>query len=114
MTTLQQPIGSGFGITSTADDVVRGIDLEGKIVIVTGGYSGLGRETARVLHSAGARVIVPARDVQRAAAALAAISGVEIDAMDLLDPISIDAFAERFVAGGQPLHFLINNAGGRP
>ncbi len=46
MTTLQQPIGSGFGITSTADDAVRGIDLEGKIVIVTGGYSGLGRETA--------------------------------------------------------------------
>ena len=111
MTTLQQPIGSGFGITSTADDVVRGIDLEGKVAIVTGGYSGLGRETARVLLSAGARVIVPARDVQRAAAALAAISGVEIDAMDLLDPISIDAFAERFVAGGQPLHFLINNAG---
>ena len=112
MTTLQQPIGSGFGITSTADDVIRGIDLEGKVAIVTGGYSGLGRETARVLLSAGARVIVPARDVQRAAAALAAVSGVEIDAMDLLDTTSIDAFAERFVAGGQPLHFLINNAGG--
>jgi hypothetical protein len=63
MTTLQQPIGSGFGITSTADDLIRGIDLEGKIAIVTGAYSGLGRETARVLLSAGARVIVPARDV---------------------------------------------------
>ncbi len=49
---------------------------------------------------------MPARDVQRAAAALAAVSGVEIDAMDLLDPISIDAFAERFVAGGQPAPFL--------
>jgi NAD(P)-dependent dehydrogenase (short-subunit alcohol dehydrogenase family) len=75
-----------------------------------GGYSGLGRETARILLGAGARVIVPARDVPRATTALAAVPGVEVEAMDLLDPGSIDAFAERFVADGQPLHLLVNNA----
>lgn len=63
MTHSQQPIGSGFGITATAEDVIQGIDLTDKIAIVTGGYSGLGRETVRVLLDAGARVIVPARDV---------------------------------------------------
>ncbi len=109
MTTLQQPIGSGFGITSTAAEVIHGIDLAGKVAVVTGGYSGLGRETARILLGAGARVIVPARDVPRAAAALAAVPGVEIAAMDLLDPPSIDAFAERL--DRQPLHLLVNNAG---
>src|SRR5450432_2733600 len=55
--TLQKPIGSGFNATSTAGDVIKGVDLSGKIAIVTGGYSGLGRETARVLRSAGAKVI---------------------------------------------------------
>ncbi|MET0985936.1 MAG: oxidoreductase [Steroidobacteraceae bacterium] len=108
---LQSPIGSGFGPASTAADVMRGIDLTGKIAIVTGGYSGLGRETARTFLSAGARVIVPARDVGRAAAALEGIGGVEIEAMDLLDPASIAAFAARFLAAGQPLHILVNNAG---
>ncbi|MET0658956.1 MAG: oxidoreductase [Steroidobacteraceae bacterium] len=111
MQTLQSPIGSGFGPASTAADVIRGIDLTGKIAIVTGGYSGLGRETARTLLWAGARVIVPARDVGRATAALEGIDGIEVEAMDLLDPSSIDAFATRFLASGQPLHILVNNAG---
>jgi short chain dehydrogenase len=75
-----------------------------------GGYSGLGRETARILLGAGARVIVPARDVPRATTALAAVPGVEVEAMDLLDPGSIDAFAERFVADAQPPHLLVSNA----
>jgi NAD(P)-dependent dehydrogenase (short-subunit alcohol dehydrogenase family) len=109
MASLQLPVGSGFGITSTVADVIHGIDLAGKVAIVTGGYSGLGRETARILLGAGARVIVPARDVPRATA-LAAVPGVEVEAMDLLDPGSIDAFAERFVADAQPLHLLVNNA----
>ncbi|WP_454726499.1 MULTISPECIES: oxidoreductase [Cupriavidus] len=110
MLTPQQPIGSGFGAASTASEVIAGIDLAGKTAIVTGGYSGLGRETARVLRAAGARVIVPARDVARARAALAGID-VEVEPMDLLDPASIDAFAARFLAGGQPLHILVNSAG---
>lgn len=111
MQTPQQPTGSGFGAASTTDDVVRAIDLSGKIAIVTGGYSGLGRETARTLVSAGARVIVPTRDLGRASAALAGISNLEIEPMDLLDPVSIDTFAERFLASSRPLHILVNSAG---
>ena len=64
-----------------------------------------------MLRSAGARVIVPARDHDKAATALEGIDGVEIEAMDLIDPASIDAFAERFLASGQPLHILVNSAG---
>ncbi|HEV8389740.1 MAG TPA: oxidoreductase [Dongiaceae bacterium] len=111
MSTPQVPIGSGFGAASTAAEVIGGRDLTGQTAIVTGGYSGIGRETARVLRAAGARVIVPARDRGRAAAALAGVDGVEIEAMDLLDPSSIDAFAQRFLAGGHPLRILVNSAG---
>ncbi|MFF4351070.1 oxidoreductase [Streptomyces sp. NPDC001530] len=111
MTTVQQPLHSGFDATSTAEDVIKGIDLTGKVAIVTGGYSGIGLETARVLRSAGAEVVVPARHTERARAALKEIDGVEIETMDLLDPASIDAFAERFLASGRPLHLLVNSAG---
>jgi NAD(P)-dependent dehydrogenase (short-subunit alcohol dehydrogenase family) len=106
----QHPIPSGFSRTSTTADVIKGIDLTGKTAIVTGGYSGLGIETARVLRAAGARVIVPSRDVPRAEAALAGITDAEVWHMDLLDPESISAFGERFLEEGAPLHLLINNA----
>ncbi|MDR6956020.1 NADP-dependent 3-hydroxy acid dehydrogenase YdfG, partial [Ancylobacter sp. 3268] len=59
--TQQTPIGSGFGAASTAMEVISGIDLSGKLAIVTGGASGLGLETTRALLHAGAEVIVPAR-----------------------------------------------------
>jgi NAD(P)-dependent dehydrogenase (short-subunit alcohol dehydrogenase family) len=111
MRTLQEPIGSGFGAASTTADVITGIDLTGRTAIVTGGYAGLGLETTRTLASAGAKVIVPARDHQKAITALNGIEGVEIEAMDLLDPASIDAFAEKFLAAGRPLHILVNSAG---
>ena len=110
MATLQKPIGSGFGAASTAADVIKGIDLSGKVAIVTGGYSGIGLETARVLGRAGASVIVPTRDREKAIRALDGID-VEIDEMDLLEPALIDAFAERFIASGRPLHILVNSAG---
>jgi NAD(P)-dependent dehydrogenase (short-subunit alcohol dehydrogenase family) len=110
MRTLQKPINSGFGAASTAADVIKRIDLSGKIAIVTGGYSGIGLETARVLRTAGAKVIVPTRDHEKAVHALEGLD-VEIEAMNLLDPASIDAFADRFVASGQPLHILVNSAG---
>jgi len=110
MAILQKPIGSGFGPASTAGDVIKGIDLSGKTAIVTGGYSGIGVETVRAIRSAGARVIVPTRDRDKAVRALNGID-VEIEAMDLLDPASIDAFAERFLATRQPLHILVNSAG---
>ena len=112
MSTTQAPISSGFNRASTTTDVIKGIDLVGKVAIVTGGYSGLGLETARTLVSAGARVIVPARDVERARKAIAeAGGGMEVQFMDLTDPDSIDDFARDFVESGLPLHLLINNAG---
>jgi NAD(P)-dependent dehydrogenase (short-subunit alcohol dehydrogenase family) len=96
MPTQQKPIGSGFEATSTADEVIRGIDLKGKVSIVTGGYSGIGTETTRVLSEVGATVVVPARSAEKARANLEGIPGVEIAALDLMNPQSIDAFAEEF------------------
>jgi NAD(P)-dependent dehydrogenase (short-subunit alcohol dehydrogenase family) len=109
--TAQQPIGSGFGAASTAAEVIAGIDLSRKVAIVTGGYSGIGVETVRTLRAAGAEVIVPTRDHARAVEALDGIEGVEFEPMDLLDPRSIDVFAERFVASDRPLHVVVNSAG---
>lgn len=111
MVSTQQPIGSGFNAASTAEDVIAGTDLAGKIALVTGGYSNLGLETARVLAHAGATVIVPARDLDRARANLAGIPNIELESLDLMDPASIDALAERFLASGRPLHILVNSAG---
>lgn len=108
---LQHALGSGFNATSTATDVIKGIDLTGKIAIVTGGNAGIGLETTRVLASAGATVIVPARDMEKAKHNLQGIANVELEKLDLIDPESIDAFVERFLASGRPLHLLINNAG---
>lgn len=110
MTTAQHGIGSGFGATSTADDVLRGIDLTGKLALVTGGYSGLGLETTRALAKAGARVVVPARRPSAAAEALTGIDGVEVDALDLGDPDSVRGFAERFLATGRTLDLVIDSA----
>lgn len=107
----QQPLGSGFHAATTATDVLQGIDLAGKIAIVTGGSAGIGLETTRVLAAAGATVIVPARDTEKAKHHLQGLANVELETMDLVDPDSIDAFAERFLASGRPLHLLINNAG---
>ncbi|MFE9097401.1 oxidoreductase [Streptomyces sp. NPDC007264] len=111
MSTAQQPLPSGFGAASTADDVIKGIDLTGKVAVVTGGYSGIGLETARVLRAAGAEVVVPARDTDRARTALRDVEGAEVEPMDLLDPASIDAFTEKFLASGRSLHILVNSAG---
>lgn len=108
-TQKQHPIGSGFTAASTADEVVAGTDLSGKNVIVTGGHSGLGLEAARALSKAGASVTVGARDPERAAAALAGIG--RVGRLDLVDPMSVDAFAAWYLDSGRPLHILINNAG---
>jgi NAD(P)-dependent dehydrogenase (short-subunit alcohol dehydrogenase family) len=108
---LQKPIGSGFNAASTTTDVIKGIDLNGKVAIVTGGNTGIGLETVKTLSQAGATVIVPARDVEKAKKNLEGILHVEIEALDLMDPDSVDAFAGKFLASGRPLHILINNAG---
>jgi NAD(P)-dependent dehydrogenase (short-subunit alcohol dehydrogenase family) len=111
MTTPQHKIDSGFGARSTASDVLRGIDLSGRLALVTGGYSGLGLATTRALAGAGARVVVPARRRSVAAQAVAGVEGVEVDELDLADLDSVRAFAERFLASGRSIDIVINNAG---
>ncbi|WP_405553299.1 SDR family NAD(P)-dependent oxidoreductase [Streptomyces canus] len=111
MSTAQHKIGSGFGAHTTADDVLAGIDLSGKLAIVTGGYSGLGLETTRALTKAGARVVVPARRPDTAWKALAGLDGVELDELDLGDLESVRAFAERFLDSGRTVDLVIDNAG---
>lgn len=108
---LQQPINSGFGATTTTKDVIKGIDLSGKTVIVTGGYAGIGLETVKTFAAAGATVIVPARDKQKALKNLTGIARIEVETMDLTDAASIHLFAQKFMHSNRPLHLLVNNAG---
>ncbi|MEX3009358.1 oxidoreductase [Hoeflea sp. TYP-13] len=108
----QTPLGSGFGPKTPASDIVKGLDLSGKNAIVTGGYSGIGLETARVLAAAGAHITVPARDRVKAEAALEDVSGdIAIADMDLGEIASIRKFAADYLSSDRPLHILINNAG---
>jgi NAD(P)-dependent dehydrogenase (short-subunit alcohol dehydrogenase family) len=111
MATKQAPIPSGFGARTTASEALGGRGLDGAIAVVTGGYAGIGLETTRTLSAAGATVIVPARTLEKARAALAGMDRVELESLDLSDPTSIDAFTARFLSSGRPLHILVNNAG---
>ncbi|GAA1938395.1 SDR family NAD(P)-dependent oxidoreductase [Amycolatopsis minnesotensis] len=111
MTTAQHKIGSGFGATSTASEVLDGVNLTGKLAVVTGGYSGIGLETTRALVAAGAHVVVPARRRASAEEALAGVGGVEIDELDLADLDSVRAFAGRFIASGRGIDLFIGSAG---
>jgi NAD(P)-dependent dehydrogenase (short-subunit alcohol dehydrogenase family) len=111
MPSTQKPLHSGFGAHTTSQEALGARDLRGAFAIVTGGYSGIGLETARILAGAGATVIVPARTPDKARASLAGIPGVELEQLDLIDPASVDAFARRFLGSGRPLHMLVNNAG---
>ncbi len=106
----QHPIGSPFDATSTAADVLGGIDLTGRLVLMTGGYSGIGLAATRALTGAGAHVVVPARRPDVARAAVAGIAGVEVDTLDLADQASIGEFADRFLASGRDIHLVINSA----
>ncbi len=108
----QQPVNSGFGRTSEPQEVLDSIDLSGKVAIVTGGYSGIGVETVRGLAGVGAKVIVPARNREKAVGNLADVAGdVAIMDMDLADLPSVRAFAEAFTKKHVRLDLLINNAG---
>jgi NAD(P)-dependent dehydrogenase (short-subunit alcohol dehydrogenase family) len=110
MPTPQHHIDSGFGRHSTATEVPEGIDLSGRLAMVTGGYSGLGLETVRALTGAGAVVVVGARRPEHAAEVLAGLPGVEVDELDLGDLDSVRGFAQRFLAGDRSIDILINNA----
>lgn len=111
MSHKQHPLGSGFMPSATADDVLAGIDLAGRNVIVTGGHGGIGLEVTRALAKAGASVLVGARNPAKAAEAVGGMPHVAADRLDLIDPASIDAFAARWLDTGKPLHILVNNAG---
>ena len=111
MNTEQAPINTEFGFNSTALQVIEGCDLRGKTAIVTGGHSGIGLETTRALASAGATVVVGARKLEKAKQNVAGIKNVEVYALDLASPASIDAFTAQFMQSNRALDILINNAG---
>ncbi|WP_406674683.1 oxidoreductase [Nonomuraea sp. N2-4H] len=111
MAITQHKIGSGFGEHSTADDVLAGIDLSGKTVLITGGYSGLGLEATRALVRAGAHVVVPARRPAVAEEALRGIPRTEVRRLDLADLAGVAAFSDRFLQTGRLIDIVIANAG---
>jgi NAD(P)-dependent dehydrogenase (short-subunit alcohol dehydrogenase family) len=103
---------SQFDAESTAEDVTAGIDLTGKVAVVTGCTSGIGLETMRVLASRGARVIGSSRSIVRARKACAGVVGVTVPVeMDLGELDSVVACAETIRAMKLPVDMLICNAG---
>ena len=108
----QKPLGSGFHAKSEPHEILADINLTGKTVVVTGGYSGIGLETTRALANAGATVIVPVRDPAKAEENLATVEGdVSSAKMDLADLDSVRGFASSVYDSIDSLDLLINNAG---
>lgn len=108
----QAPLPSGFGLHTTATEVLEGIDLSGKRALVTGGYSGIGIEMVRALVGAGIdEVLVPARRIETAREALEGIERVVVGEMDLSDQASVAAYAEEVLALGGHLDIVIDSAG---
>ena len=103
-----------FNRDTTADEVLRDVDLSGRRAVVTGGSSGVGIETARSLARAGAEVTLAVRDIDKGAKAAAEITAdtgnpaVHVAAVDIADLDSVRAFADSWRG---PLHILVNNAG---
>ncbi|KMZ56616.1 Retinol dehydrogenase [Zostera marina] len=108
---------SGFGSASTAEEVTKAVDASNITAIVTGGASGIGAETVRVLALRGAHVIIATRNLKAAEEAKKMIldsnSNAHVDAMelDLSSFKSVRTFADNFIAKNLPLNLLINNAG---
>jgi NAD(P)-dependent dehydrogenase (short-subunit alcohol dehydrogenase family) len=110
---------TSFGATSTTDDVLSGVNLKGKRILVTGVSAGIGMETARCLAARGAQVVGAARDLNKAKAATeqlrkdAAANGgsFELVELDLANLKSVRASADRMLAKGEPLDAVIANAG---
>ncbi len=107
-----------FGATSTTDDVLAGLDLSGKRILVTGASAGLGVETARALASRGAQVVGAARDLAKAQSATQAVrdqaalgGSLELVELDLANLASVRACADALLAEGKPFDIIIANAG---
>jgi len=107
-----------FGATSTADEVLLGIDLSGKRALVTGVSAGLGVETARALAAHGAEVVGAARDLSKAQDATrpvreqAASGGsLQLIELDLASLESVRRCADGLLAAGKPFDLIIANAG---
>ena len=106
-----------FDRTATSDQVLDGLDLSGRLALVTGASGGLGAETARALAAHGARVVLAARDVAKAGAVADAIrratpgASVEVGELHLDRPASVRGFAKEFLGRHRALHMLIGNAG---
>lgn len=105
---------SPFTATSTAAEVLEGVDLRGRSAVVTGASSGIGVETARALAGAGAHVVLAVRDVAAGRRAAADIThtnpgaSLEVGPLDLADLASVERFTTSW---SSPLHLLVNNAG---
>ena len=107
-----------FGATSTTDEVLQGIDLSAKRVLVTGVSAGLGVETARVLAAHGAAVVGAARDLSKAEAATEQVrvqaargGSLQLVQLDLASLDSVRRCADGLLAAGQPFDLIIANAG---
>ncbi len=108
-----------FGATSTTEDVLAGVDLRGKRILVTGVSAGLGVETARALAAHGAHVVGAARDLSKAEKATAEVrkeaaahgGSLELVELDLADLKSVRACADKLVAKGEHFDVVIANAG---
>lgn len=109
--TVQKPVKSGFNASSTASDVLRGLDMTGKTAFITGGHSGLGLEATKALSTAGVHVVVGARDVESAARNLSELDNITIFPMDLSDIASISSVAALVSANRYQFDFVLCNAG---
>lgn len=111
---MTERITTPFGAKTTALEVIEGVDLSGKHVIVTGGASGIGIETARALAQAGASVTVAVRNIKAGEDVAAHLKettrnpNIYVGRLDLADVHSVDAFTKAWKG---PLHVLVNNAG---
>lgn len=107
---------SGFGSSSTAEEVTEGIDASRLTAVVTGATSGIGKETARVLALRGAKVIIPSRTMESGMKVRESLLEQNPDAklhvmeMDLSSLSSVDTFARSFNSSHEHLNILINNA----
>jgi NAD(P)-dependent dehydrogenase (short-subunit alcohol dehydrogenase family) len=109
---------TSFGATSTTDDVLSGVNLKGKRILVTGASAGLGVETARSLAAHGAQVVGAARDLNKAKAATEQVrrdaangGSLELVELDLANLKSVRACADRLLAQGETFDVVIANAG---